>query len=153
MSKKKKIRKLPSKSETYNEFVQQIEIVDVRLISAKIENISYSSSPTTRKNTIRMSGNYTNREGFVDVYHRYYLTVKDAETSEKVAKLFVIFGVTYSTKIPMTDEIFDVFNAYNIPLNTWPYFREFAQSSFAKMGWLGLVTPTFKTLSDFRHGK
>ncbi len=153
MNKTARTKRLMEKTSTYNDFVQQIEIVDLHLVSAKIDNLGYPESPPRRRNTVRVKASYQNAEGFFEVFHNYYLTVKDDEKGHKVAKLSVLFSVTYATKKPMTDEIFDIFDKYNLPLNTWPYFREFAQNSFARMNWLGLVAPTYKTLASLRKAK
>ncbi len=148
MTKKERKQNPPSKTEAYNAFISQIDIVDIRLVSAKAENIGLSSSMTSKN--IRMKAAYQNNKGTIEVLHHYYLTTKDTKTKETVAKFSVEFNVIYSSDIEMTDDIFDVFNAYNIPLNTWPYFREFTQSMFTRMGYLGAVAPTFKTSSKPR---
>jgi hypothetical protein len=147
MNKKEIKRNFPSKSELYNKFIKQIDIVDIRLISAKVENVNLTSSITS-ENKVRMKTYYKNNKGKIDVYHHYYLTVKDTEAKKTVAKLSVLFNVVYSSQIDMNGEIFNIFNAYNIPLNTWPYFREFTQGMFARMGCLGEIAPTFKTSSN-----
>ncbi|MBL0171693.1 MAG: hypothetical protein IPP90_13395 [Gemmatimonadaceae bacterium] len=44
----------------------------------------------------------------------------------------------------MTDAIFAEFERVNLPLNTWPYFREFLQSTLVRAGWPPFVLPAFK---------
>jgi hypothetical protein len=44
----------------------------------------------------------------------------------------------------MTDEMFGVFSKTSLPLNTWPYFREFANSIMTRMGLPGVVLPVLK---------
>jgi hypothetical protein len=54
------------------------------------------------------------------------------------------FEVRYSTAQRMTDEIFNEFGRRNLPLNTWPYFREFVHAALARTGWPVFVLPVYK---------
>lgn len=128
----------------YNDFVGQIEIVDVCLISAKIDNFGYAKSYSEMEFGVREKSWYENRENHIDAFHRYNLTAKDAEGRQTIAKVSMTFVATYRSEVAMTDEIFQTFKERNLPLNTWPYFREFAQGSFARMGWTGVVAPVHK---------
>ncbi|MFC1946946.1 hypothetical protein ACFLXY_03380 [Chloroflexota bacterium] len=132
------------KYQEYNDFIQQIEIADIRLISAKVDNYGYVILPQSNKISYSSTAWYENREDFIDVFDKYNVTVRDTENRKRIAKLTVTFCVTYISKIPMKEDIFDIFIDRNLPLNTWPYFREFTHESFARMGWLGIVAPTFK---------
>ena len=130
--------------DAYNDFVRQIEIVDIRLISSRIDSYGYIVLPPSNTITWRSSSWYENKEGEFDVYQRYNVNVRDKEARKRAARLSVTFCVTYSSEIPMTEDIFVTFDDRNLPLNTWPYFREFTHESFARMGWTGIVAPTYK---------
>lgn len=130
--------------ENYLRFLGQLEIADVRLVSAKIDNIAYSTPPTNASVTVRTRPSYQNSEGVIDIFNRYNLTVKEDQTQRAVAKLSLVFCVTYSSQIPMTDAIFDTFKEHSLPVTTWPYFREFVHNTFARVGWIRLIPPAFK---------
>lgn len=128
----------------YNDFIRQIEITDIRLISAKVDNYGYDILPQANKISYSSTAWYDNREDFIDVYDKYNVAVRDTENRKRVAKLTVTFCVTYISKIQMDEDIFDIFIDRNLPLNTWPYFREFTHDTFNRMGWSGIIAPTFK---------
>jgi len=131
----------PSK---YRDFVNQIEIVDLRLVSARIENTGYTECPPKPEVGVKAKARYENGEEKFTVFHRYHVRVEDIETQREAAKLSVEFAVTYSSRVPLTDEIFGIFQELNVPVNTWPYFREFVHDNFGRMNWPPLIAPTFK---------
>jgi len=134
-----------SKYQEYNDFIRQIEITDMRLISAKIDNLSFMDFPSSNQITWRTKSWYENKEGEFEAFHRYNMVIKDTEKDKPAARLSVTFCATYSSDIPMSDQLFDIFEGRNLPVNTWPYFREFTHNSFARMGWAGVVAPTYKS--------
>jgi hypothetical protein len=140
-------RSNPSKNNTdYNNFVGQIEIIDICLISAKIDNLVYAKSHPEIEFSIRERAWYENQDCHIDAFHRYSLTAKDADNKHNIAKVSVTFVVKYESKIPMTEEIFRAFKERNLPLNTWPYFREFVQNTFMRMGWTAVVVPVYNVV-------
>jgi hypothetical protein len=54
------------------------------------------------------------------------------------------YAVEYASPLPMTDAYFETFRALNLPLNTWPYFREFVHSTLARAGWPPTTLPAFR---------
>lgn len=128
----------------YNDFVAQIEVNDILLISTKVDNLSAIEPPSKSHIAMRLKAWYENKEGAFNAFERYSLTIKDVEKKTIAVKLCVVFCVTYFSKIPMTDELFDIFEVINLPLNTWPYFREFTQDTCARMGWIGIVAPVYR---------
>jgi hypothetical protein len=131
--------------EKYNEFIQQIELEDIMLVNAKIDNLDTSYIPEESSFETSFKAEYTQEEEGFCVLNTYRARVKDISTKTVKARLIVSFQVDYSSKIEMDDELFDLFKVRNLIVNTWPYFREFAQSSTQRMGWPPYVAPVFRT--------
>ncbi len=127
----------------YNNFVSQIEINEIRIVSARLDNLDCSYLPYSLAVSWRTKAWYEKKEEKFDAFHRYNVTISDKETKEVKAKLSVTFCVTYSSKLPINDEIFDIFAKRNLILNTWPYFREFTHNIIGRMGWPPLIAPTY----------
>jgi hypothetical protein len=132
------------KAVDYRRFLNQIDIVDVRLVSARIDTAGYAESPPEYQIEVRTRARYENLNNRIEVFHRYNLVIEDTKAKMTAGKLTVVFCVTYSSKIPMNDELFRAFKEYNLFINTWPYFREFVHNTFARMNWTGLVAPLYK---------
>lgn len=146
MKKETKQIDINQKVKEYNNFINQIEIVNVYLISAKIDNLSHEEPSSGVEFGIRERSWYENRKNYIDCYHRYILTAKDDAEGQKVALVSITFVAVYQSEIPMSNEIFQTFKERNLPLNTWPYFREFVQSSFMRMGWTAVVVPVYNII-------
>lgn len=126
----------------YNTFIKQLDIEDIRLTSAKIENLDCYYSPSAAEVRWRMAASYENREKKIEVFHRYNVRVLE-KGKELKAKVGIVFCVTYKSKLPMTDKLFEQFKDQNLPVNTWPYFREFVHNTVLRMGWPPFIAPTF----------
>lgn len=61
-----------------------------------------------------------------------------------ILKITSVFKVIYSSVTPLSKEFINIFAERNCPLNTWPYFREFTQSTAQKMSLPSLVLPLLK---------
>ncbi len=127
---------------SYNSFVRELGIKDIRLTSATIENMNCPDVPAKAEVSWKIRASYKNHEGDIDVFHRYIVSIVD-ERKQIKAKLSVTFCVTYQSKRPMTDELFARFKVSNLPVNTWPYFREFIHNAVQRMGWPPFIAPTF----------
>ncbi len=129
--------------QSYNAFVRQIQIQDIRLVSAKVDNLDYAHSPSVAEVKWRITAHYENIEHAFRAHQRYSVAITDKESKEVKAKISVKFCVTYSSKTPMNDELFGIFKIANLPTNTWPYFREFTHNAVSRMGWPPFIAPTF----------
>lgn len=131
-------------NKNYNGFIRGLGIKDIRLTSAVIENIEYSYMPSKAIIKWRIAASYENKENRIEVIHRYNVRVLEEGIGLK-AKIKVVFCVTYESETPMNDDYFEIFKTRNLPLNTWPYFREYIHNSLSRMGWPPFIAPAFVT--------
>ncbi len=127
----------------YNNFVKQIEVDDIRIVSAQVNILDYSYFPSSAEVKWRTKASYEKVEEQFNVFHRYNVTIWDKEMKEAKAKISVTFLVSYSSKIPISDDLFTIFKVRNLPLNTWPYLREFVHNTTMRMGWPPFIAPTY----------
>ncbi len=136
-------RRQESSVRKYNDFLRQLEIESIRIVSARVEALDYSYSPSSAEVKWRTASWYKEDEGGFSVFHRYNATIRDMETETDKAKISVTFCVVYSSRISITDDLFSVFRKLNLPLNTWPYFREYLHSATSRLGWAPFVAPLY----------
>jgi hypothetical protein len=133
-------------SRAYNAFVKDLRLKDIRLASATIKNLDCSYSPSSAEVRWKIAAKYENRDGKIEVLNRYNVRILELEKGKGLkATLSVIFCVTYDSKMPMTEELFEKFREQNLLLHTWPYFREFAHNAVLRMGWPPFIAPIFTT--------
>jgi hypothetical protein len=83
-------------------------------------------------------------ESVCDIVHAYSLYLSYEGEKTPLLTIECDFGVVYGVSKPMTDAYFGIFKTTSLPLNTWPYWREFVQSSFARMSLPPYILPVFR---------
>lgn len=131
--------------EEYARFLQQIELRNVVLTSADVRRLGDTSLGARLEYEAKATKRTYEpvREGFQSTLN-YLVRMKEVETGVPVGEVRVAITAYYSSDEPMTDEVFEVFGDLNLPLNVYPYVREFVHSATTRMGFPGLILPTVK---------
>lgn len=129
----------------YNTFIAGIDLVSIRLVRATIEAGSTPERGQLVPALPESGGRYENLDGVVLIFHELEFTGTYGDDDAPVVSIRAEFEVRYSSATRMTDEIFSVFRKRNLPLNTWPYFREFVHAALARTGWPVFVLPVYRT--------
>lgn len=128
----------------YNEFLRGVQPREVRLVRAGVEApVRYGDVPLQAAVELGDSRYEPVDEGFVALQTGRF-TGRDAEGNEVIV-VEAEFELRYTSERPMTDPIFDVFHELNLPVNVWPYLREFFQQATLRAGWPGFVLPAFQS--------
>lgn len=132
----------------YNELITHIQLSDIRLHTGRVSFAAKFPNPPgpELKFTMEDTAEYKTYKWGFRTRHRYDLTIKQGESEKVYVKISCMFVTDYRSEKKMTDELFDIFKKVNLPLNTWPYFREFVQSSTVRIGLPPLVLPVFQVL-------
>lgn len=126
----------------YAAFIRQIELTAIWLAEAHVENHAGPTQPD------RVSVNFTSEAGWEAApngfmaHHRYQATL--AATDRVLAEIDVTFGLHFRSAEPLTDPLWDVFAEINLPVNTWPFLREFMATTTARMNWVPFTLPALK---------
>lgn len=136
-------RRVRPTPEQYAEFVGQIDLVDLWLVDARIINSRGSRAPRQAALAIATpESDWSNTEGGFDV--RFPYSARFLEGDEVHAEIDVTFGLRFTSRQPMTSGIYSVFERINLPVNTWPFFREFVSTTVGRMGWQAFTLPAHK---------
>jgi hypothetical protein len=112
------------------------------LASAKIDNTVGSEAPDRTDVTVnRVSTWAPGGAGFLAL-DKY--TVVLGAPGHPAATIEVTFGLDYRSELVMTDALFTPFEQFNLPLNAWPYAREFVASATARMNWIPFTLPALR---------
>jgi hypothetical protein len=128
----------------YARFIQQVELVDVRLVAIRAEVKALPEKQVLYTTTCTGGAIFEMREGFFTAFTTYKLRIVDPETKKLIANVSETFAAEYRSQLPMTDEIFTVFSQVNLSLNVWPYLRELTHNTLARMNMPRMVAPTLK---------
>jgi hypothetical protein len=127
----------------YNAFIDGVDLHSIRLAGA---DIRAPGTPTRKKLVpgISESSRYDNHDAQVIVTHELVFSGMYSGEDQPAVSIRAEFEVRYTSLQRMTEEIFDEFRLRNLPLNTWPYFREFVHAALARTGWPVFVLPVYK---------
>lgn len=127
----------------YSAFIRQIELRQIWLHQARVENVHGAATPESTNIDIASRARWTAASDGFRIFHSYVLKFED-ENKRLHAEIELEFGVEYSSNEPLTDEFFGVFREVNLPVNTWPFLREYVSSTLGRMGWTPVTLPAFK---------
>ena len=144
--KAKKSRKGKIEPKRYGEILRGIELHDIFLKSCSAE-IKREKLEKTKglKVSIKDKVDKHQSDNKVVVTHKFFLNAKPSEEEKDfVIKISVAFCLVYTSSSPLEDDFFDVFKEMSLPVNSWPYFREFIQSMTQRMNIPPLTLPLVK---------
>jgi preprotein translocase subunit SecB len=129
----------------YAAFIGQLDLVDIWLQTARVVNHYGPRTPEGASLALESRTNYEagaeDIEGF-EVAQTYVARFERGDVT--YAEIEVTFGLLFSSKQPMTETLFKVFSDVNLPVNTWPYFREYIAATLGRMGWTPFTLPALK---------
>ena len=128
--------------EDYALFIGQIELENIWLATVHIENTHGPKTPDHATFHFSSTARQEPLVGGFRAFHHY--TVRIEAVDSLLAELQVTFGVDFASTLPLTDEVFSIFEEVNLPVNTWPYLREFVSTTIGRIGWLPFTIPALK---------
>src|SRR6266566_2163153 len=136
-------------SEKVRAVSDRIQILEVRLLECRSEQ-KHSNNELPRRITtnIDVDTHFDASSLRLSVYPRFLLLVKEQNTAPEdfFIRIEARFVVSYAVRSEegLTQDNFDAFGERNGIYNVWPYWREFVQSTTARMGLPPLTLPVFR---------
>lgn len=128
--------------EDYAAFIAQIELLDVWLQEARVVNYYGPRLPAQGGFRIDSEVGWEAHPGGFRALNRDRVVL--CTDDETYAEIEVTFALDFASRESMTDEIFTWFGEVNLPVNTWPYLREFVSTALGRMGWPPFTLPALK---------
>ncbi len=116
----------------YNALLKNLELINIYLkeCSSKL----FVERNTIKNPVFKVTDSYSvNKQvdSFYEIFHSYKISAKDNKTT--ILEIKCTFGVLLESKEELTEDFFEIYNKISLPVNTWPYLREFANSTTARM--------------------
>jgi hypothetical protein len=126
----------------YAAFIGQIELRSIWLARAQVTNTAGPDTPESGALGIEERTRWEVVATGFRAFHDY--RVRLGEGDETPAEIRAEFGVEFLSPEPMTEPLFAVFSRANLPVNTWPYLREFVSATMGRFGWEPFTLPALK---------
>lgn len=141
---KKKANEYKLPPEEYRTILKQVELEAISLedCSAKIRRDKLNKSAEVAV-TDRLSHKVQGKN-MVEIDHHYELIAGSGTKKDFALKIICVFKLRYSSESGLSEDFINIFKERNVPLNTWPYFREFVQNMTQRMNIPPLTLPLLK---------
>lgn len=132
-------------SSQYSKFIRELEIENLYAESASFE----LKNPVTLEAPMSIKLKDTPKvrelsEDHLVAEHAYRLDIKERRGGKALVVVKATFVVVYVIGGTPPDDVLRRFLKKNVRVNTWPFFREVALSSLARMNLPPLVLPALK---------
>ena len=115
----------------------QLENVLVKNINAKIDHEILKEG---LKINIKDNASYSLKDDGFIVEDKFSLYSRDKD--RKIAiKIECTYVLSFTSSCTITEEFFDIYKEISLPLNVWPFFREFVNSITSRMNIPPLTLP------------
>jgi hypothetical protein len=134
--------------EEYNRFVEGLELRRVRLVEATVRSLEPMPNPTASEVELEEQYSFTPMDNGFEAVGKFRLRILEGETRAEQGTVEVSFGFWYSSLVkPEASQFlghFEVFREINLPINMWPFAREYIHNSMARMDWPPFTLPLRK---------
>lgn len=128
--------------DSYAAFIGQIDLTHIWLRAARVVNHHGPQTPKQGIFNFSSHADWEPRPGGFRAFDHSSVRIESADTVH--AEIDVTFALDFDSEEPMTPEIFALFGEVNLPVNTWPYLREFIATTMGRMGWTPFTIPALK---------
>lgn len=136
----------PALHDRYGLFIQGLELEHIWLAEANIENHVGPAAPDDMHVEINVRANYRQEDRGdrhqLTVFQDFRLTYH--HDAAELGILQVGFGLSYTLAVPIDAELWELFREQNLPVNAWPFLREYVSTTLGRMGWTPHLLPAIK---------
>ena len=130
----------------YYSILKKLELNEIYIESCTVSQLR--DELLSEKNlqvTVKDKAMLEQQDSKVTIIHKYDLKAKTSQTEKGFPlKVSATFCLIFRTDDKIEKPFFDIFKKINLPLNSWPYFREFVQSITQRMNIPPLTLPFIK---------
>lgn len=132
------------KPEAYGKILQGLTLKNIYLKGFE-GGVNLDAIPQAATIDIKSTAKYTKRpENQIQVVQDWSIVAKDKTSKSKCLSMSVSYGVLLHSQQNFTKSFFEVYEKTSLPLNVWPFVREFVNSMTARMNIPPLTLPLLK---------
>lgn len=129
-------------TQRYKKFIENMEIMAINLKELKVTDVNLKVDRDALTVTVGYDDKGYQKNGEeLEVFPCFLIEVESDSNKESAFKIEIQYSVLYHIENLMQfgEEYIDIFLNTNVPVNIWPYGREFISSLTTKMGFQPLL--------------
>ena len=124
----------------YRTLLKQLELIEIRLVKSNcvLNNKDGKIQPVDIQEKTQISPLGSDK---VQILHTYNLSAKFENSDDFFIKISATYEITFICTFNDNKDFFDIYKQVSLPLNTFPFFREFVFNTTGRMNIRPLTLP------------
>jgi len=131
--------------EQYRKILDSIQLIEIYLSYASIKSQRERFTGSMKVDSSLDVKAYTVHADNIEIEIKCRLTAYKERKREYALQMDVGYVMVVQSEEAFNDDFFEIYSKLNVPVNIWPYFREFAGSITQRMNLPPLTLPFYKT--------
>lgn len=132
------------KPQVYRKILEGLDLQNLYLKNFE-GRINLNVLPKNASVNISSKADFSARaENRVEILHKWNIIAKDKSNDLEFLNISVTYGLILGSKEEFTKDFFDIYEKTSLPINVWPFVREFVNSMTARMNVPPLTLPLLK---------
>lgn len=128
----------------YQEILSGLQLNNIRLIKVSAElNEDFLEQAVTVNIKDKADFSVT-EEVNVDVRNEYRIILKSEKQEKEALKIRLTYQLSFVSEKEFSEAFFEIYKKLSLPLNVWPFIREYVNSLTARMNIPPLTLPLIK---------
>lgn len=132
-------------SKVYRKILVGLQLKNLSIMKGKFSSNKENFVPNSEVDIRDIALFTIESKNSIKIIHNYKLKIENNKNKKNILQIDLSFELVFSSKETFTQEFFDLYKEYSLPINTWPYFREFVSSLIQRMNFPPLTLPLFKS--------
>ena len=144
--------------EKYQDFVRDVELSNARLVACNVESMASLGHDAQVSYKIETSNEFVQHDEGFEALQKCFLSffVEQGSENAAVGHIEVTYGFAYACTFEddayPIDAYLRVFEQVSLPINAWPFIRQFVHDTTQRMGWPSLMLPLLKSDAEGPSG-
>lgn len=133
--------------EKYNQFIRGLELRSIRMTSGEFSAPPFQVEDAPIDAVVSIVGaRYEEADGGFVAFHKLSFAGTCHSGGDASVSVEGEYAVAFGSEVSISESLFLPFAQLNLPVNTWPYFREFVQSSLSYLEWPSTTLPALRSI-------
>ncbi|WP_028575039.1 protein-export chaperone SecB [Desulfonatronovibrio hydrogenovorans] len=142
-SKKSEDFKIPP--DKYREILRNIRLKEIVLLNANIKSNRDNFAKSLKVDINLSSSSFQKHDDNVDIDIKCRLVAFEEKKSHYAILMESFYRMSIIAGEGFDEDFFEIYKEINLPVNIWPYFREFIANTSYRMGMPPMTLPFYKT--------
>jgi hypothetical protein len=125
----------------YNDILKGLVLKNVRISSAQFKSASLRGKTELSVDMSYAAEWQKSKEKLILITAHCQFVAREESSNDEAVRISADYEVLLKTTNEFTNEFFAIYKDLSLPINVWPFFREFVQSILGRIGYPPYTLP------------